>query len=382
MLLLLNADVYAPEHLGKRDILVEANKIAKVEEDLSRFAAVADTVIDMQGKQVVPGYIDSHVHLTGGGGEQGPASRCPQCPLTELTRYGVTSVLGLLGTDGTSRSLENLLFKTLALNEEGVTAWMETGSYQYPSPTLTGTVMKDLALIESCQGCKIAISDHRCSNPTAEELARLACDVRMGGMVGGKASVVTLHVGKGKKCIQNIFDALEMSDLPANVFWPTHMASNMAKLKEGVKLIEMGGTIDVSATDTPHEGVAVKLSELYRLGVDMTRITMSSDAFGSLPRFDETGRCIGMRYTSTSVLHQELTAMVQDYGIPLETALLLLTKNPARMLKKEGIKGCIAPGADADLIVYGDGMIIEDVYAKGRLMVKAGEPVVKGYFEE
>lgn len=223
MHLLLNADVYAPEHLGKRDLLIEGEKLTRIEADLRRYASAADSVTDLHGRKVVPGYIDAHIHITGGGGEQGPASRCPECPLTALTLNGVTSVLGLLGTDGTSRSVENLLYKCRALNEEGVTVWMLTGSYQYPSPVMTGSVVRDIALIDRVVGCKIALSDHRSSTLTVQELIRLASDVRMGGLISGKAGVLTIHMGSGKKGLKPLLDAIRESDIPVTTFWPTHM---------------------------------------------------------------------------------------------------------------------------------------------------------------
>ena len=111
-----NCDVYAPAHLGKRDILVMGTQIWKIEADLSAWESVPEIeVLDLGGAIVCPGLVDLHVHVTGGGGEQGPASRTPEIKLSELTCNGVTTVLGLLGTDGISRSLENLLFKDITI---------------------------------------------------------------------------------------------------------------------------------------------------------------------------------------------------------------------------------------------------------------------------
>lgn len=120
MILLRGCDLYAPAHRGLQDVLIAEGRIVSVESDLSRFAAceLVETV-DMAGAIVCPGLIDGHVHVTGGGGEQGPASRVPEIRASELFLSGVTTLLGLLGTDGVSRSLENLLFKCRALEEEG-----------------------------------------------------------------------------------------------------------------------------------------------------------------------------------------------------------------------------------------------------------------------
>lgn len=380
MKLILNADVYAPAHLGKRDILIEGGKIARLEEDLKQFACLADEVIDAAGAKVVPGYIDAHIHITGGGGEQGPASRVPECPLSELTRNGVTTVLGLLGTDGVSRSLPNLLFKCRALNEEGVSCYMLTGSYQYPSQVMTGSVIDDIALIGEVIGCKVALSDHRSSNLTKEELIRLASDVRMGGLISGKAGVLVMHMGAGKNRLKHVLDAVQETDIPVSTFWPTHLRRSPELIDEGVAFIGMGGTIDFTATE---EGSAARvIAQLVReRGVDIGAITMSSDAFGSQPKFNEKGVCIGLTYVSPRTLHEELLCMVGEHEIPLADALKVLTVNPARMMGLTGVKGEICPDADADMIVYGDGLAIETVIAKGNVAVEKGEVRIKGRFE-
>ena len=108
----------------------------------------------MEDKILIPGIIDQHVHITGGGGEGGPSTRVPESNLSDFISSGVTTVLGILGTDGISRSLENLYAKAKALNEDGITCYIETGSYAYPSPTLTGSVERDIYLIDLCIGAK------------------------------------------------------------------------------------------------------------------------------------------------------------------------------------------------------------------------------------
>lgn len=380
MKLIVNADVYAPAHLGKRDILIEGEKIAKMAEDLSAYGALADEVIDARGAKVVPGYIDGHIHITGGGGEQGPASRVPECPVSELTRNGVTTVLGLLGTDGVSRSLPNLLYKCRALNEEGVSCYMLTGSYQYPSQTMTGAVMDDIALIGEVIGCKVALSDHRSSNMTKDELIRLASDVRLGGLISGKAGVLVMHMGAGKNRLRHVLDAVKETDIPVRTFWPTHLRRSPELIDEGVEFIGMGGTVDLTATENGSVAALVAQLVLER-GVSIDHITMSSDAFGSQPKFDAKGVCIGLTYVSPETLHDELRRMVNDHGIALEEALKLLTVNPARMMQLSGVKGEIAVGADADMIFYGEDMAIDTVIAKGKTAVQQGKILLKGRFE-
>ena len=124
--LLKNANVYAPEKLGKKDILIEGEKILLMQDSIEGYEGLPGVeTYDLEGKIVVPAYIDMHVHITGGGGEQGPASRVPESQLSEFFKNGITTVVGLLGTDGVTRSVENLVAKARALTEEGMTVYTD-----------------------------------------------------------------------------------------------------------------------------------------------------------------------------------------------------------------------------------------------------------------
>ena len=60
-----------------------------------------------------------------------------------------------------SSSEENLVSKAKALKEEGLSVYCLTGSYGYPSVTLTGDVKKDILFIDEVIGVKLALADHR-----------------------------------------------------------------------------------------------------------------------------------------------------------------------------------------------------------------------------
>lgn len=371
--LLKNADIYAPNHLGLLDMLICGEKVMRIGEKLEA-PPYAETV-ELNGAAVIPGYIDLHVHITGGGGEQGPSSRVPEISLTHLSLNGVTTCLGLLGTDGVTRSLEGLLAKCLALNEEGVTCLMLTGSYGFPPVTLTGDVERDIVLIEKCVGVKVAHADHRSSNPQPLDLITLGTKARRGGMLAGKAGIVIAHTGEGNQMLSRLFTAMAQSDIPAKTIIPTHMGRSEALILDGVKYTKMGGFIDFTASKTAWQNIAFALEQ----GAEKDRVTVSSDAFGSHPRFDASGNCVGLSYTSPRVLHDTFLDLLSR-GVGFEDALCLFTKNPAAALSLPH-KGCIKEGADADLIVLDEGREIDTVFARGRMLVQKGQPLVFGRFE-
>ncbi len=373
-----NCDVYAPAPLGRRDILVIEGKIAAVEKDLKDWEAVPGIeIVEMAGQQVVPGLIDIHVHVTGGGGEQGPTTRMQPLALKDFTENGISSVVGLLGTDGISRSLENLLFQVRALEEQGLSSWMLTGNYTYPTRTLTGAVDRDIALIDKCIGAKIALADHRDSCPSPEELARLGTQVRLGSMISGKTGFVCIHMCNGKDRMKNLFRALEISELPPRTFVPTHCCRTPELVEDAAKHNKAGGYIDFTAEiveDEPGTAPAVKYA--LDCGADPSRICMSSDGGGSQPVFDEHNNCIGVESATGVTLLWELKKLVRNHGVPFETALSFFTANPAALLGRAGEKGCIAPGADADLLVLTEEYRVKDLWCKGQPMVKNGKSIV------
>ena len=383
MKIIKHANIYSPAPLGIKDILIEGEKIVRIADHIDEYDAIDEVEkIDAGGRTVVPGYLDIHEHITGGGGEGGPTTRVPESQLSIIVGAGVTSVVGLLGTDGISRSMENLLEKCKSYNELGITCWILCGSYGIPTVTLTGDVERDIMLFSQVIGVKTAMSDHRSSNITGEELIRLGTAARRAGLLSGKAGFVTIHMGDGPAKLAPLFYAVEHADVPITKFLPTHMTRNPDLFEEGIEFMKMGGYIDVTAGETLEENrkTADMIVHAYKeAGYD--HMTMTSDGYGSMPKFNEKKELIGLTYSTPRSLHQLLKVLVEEKKVPLEEALKLLTVNPAFMINMKGIKGTIAPGADADIIIYDEKMDIDCVYARGKAAVIHKEILMKGKFE-
>ena len=382
--LIKNADVYAPEHLGKKDILIVGEKVCRIADKIEGYDALPEVeVFDLAGKKLVPGYIDLHVHITGGGGEQGPASRVPESQLSFFMKNGITTVVGLLGTDGITRSIENLVAKARALTEEGMTVYCLTSSYRYPSHTITDTVEKDIVMIPPMIGVKLAVSDHRSSNPTAQELIDLGTQARRAGLLSNTPGLVTMHMGSGKGKLDPLFEALDTSDIPVKNFLPTHIGRSKELTTAAAELVRRGGYADFTAGSSDAEVPVMCDMMEYCMslpGVSFDGLTLSSDAFGSQPRFDEKGECIGLTYASPEFLHKTVKEFVKR-GVALEEVLKLLTKNPADVLAKNGVKGCVAEGADADLLVLDENLDINGLFVRVKVGVQDGKVIMHGRFE-
>ncbi len=380
LVLLRNGKVFAPEPWGYADICIAGERVLSVTEAATWVSNMPTVSFDLSDRLIVPGFIDLHVHLIGGGGEDGSTSRVPEINLSTLTSAGITTAVGVLGTDSITRTPEALLAKVKALRAEGLSAWMYTGAYHLPSPTITGSVSRDLALIDEVLGVKVAISDHRSSQPTMHELARLAAEARVGGMLGRKPGIVHVHVGPGRAGLNPIVEVCARTEIPMGQFLPTHVSRSSALIAQGIKFVNSGGVIDLTAPSDPKAIVTV-VQELVNAGVDLSKVTISSDGNGSRPLFSNDGELIGMTTGTVATLWDSVRTLVVEGVVSLTDALRLITTNPADRLGLSERKGRIEPGVDADIVILDRDLNIDKVFALGRLMVDGGVPVVKGAYE-
>jgi beta-aspartyl-dipeptidase (metallo-type) len=382
--LLKGGSLYGPEKMGAKDILIVGRTIAKISNRIDLPDHFNAQVISASGKIVTPGLIDLHVHLLGGGGEGGPRTRTPEITLSKITRAGVTTVVGCLGTDDVSRRPETLLAKAMQLEEEGISTYIYCGSYQFPLATITGSVRKDIALIPKVIGVgEIAVSDHRSSQPTYEELCKVAAEARVGGMIGGKAGLVHLHMGSGKRMLDPILRIVKETEIPIGQFLPTHLTRTESLLEQSIQFAKMGGNIDFTVKGQELSfplttGQALKIA--LDGGVAIEQITLSSDSNGSMPVFDEKGKLIKLVVGDIQNLYLDWKGLV-DGGFPLEDVLKMVTSNPAKRAGIYQSKGSIEEGKNADLLILSSDLKIESVMAKGQMMIHQGEVLVKGTFE-
>ena len=381
MLLIKGAEVYAPEYLGKKDVLIAGEKIERIGEDLPEYEGCQ--VIDGTGRIVAPGFIDRHVHITGGGGEGSFHTQAPQVQLSDLIRGGVTTVVGLLGTDGISRSTENLVAKAKALKEEGISAYCCCGAYGHPGPTITGSISRDIMFVDEIIGLKLAVSDHRAPNITVDELIRLGSDVRTAGMLSGKAGFVCLHMGGDDRALSPVFEALERTSIPVKTFQPTHVGRAKKLQEDAFKLAKMGGTIDFTCGQFEEKikELAASLRSAKEAGVPMDKVTISSDGQGSWSNYDAAGNLTEMGVSSVDTMYRQVVYQVQNENMSLEEALSLGTRNVAKALEVYPKKGAVHEGSDADVLVLNGDLSMNTVIARGSLMMQDGVLLKKGTYE-
>lgn len=367
--LIKNADLYAPEHIGLRDILVAEGRIAAVALDLD-FDFPGLEKVDAGGATVTPGFIDQHVHVTGGGGEGGQQTCAPGLRIEEAAECGDTTVVGVLGADTVARSVTGLLAKVRALQNEGISAWMWTSNYAYPPVSLTESPRLDLYAIPECLGIKVAMAEARGSFMTEDEMVRLVSEAWAGGRLAGKRGILHVHVGTLGGAFGMFLEAVKKG-IPIEHFLPTHCARDLdAAIAFGLA----GGRIDFT-TDVPERAVDCVL-EALRKGVPLERMSFTTDGYGALPVYDETG---ALKALETLDIRNNLRALkLLADSLGLERALPLATSNVASTLMIP--KGRVRVGWDADLCFLDKSLAPVSVMAKGRFLKRDGEVIVHGLY--
>jgi beta-aspartyl-dipeptidase (metallo-type) len=385
MTVIHNAKVYAPQPLGRKSLLIGGGQILAISnEPIELPDTLGVEVIDLQGQRLLPGYIDSHAHITGGGGEAGFATQVPPVPISQFTNAGVTTVVGLLGTDDLTRSTGNVLARVYGLREEGLSAYCWTGGYHLPLTTLTGTAKSDIVYLEPVIGVgEFAISDHRSSQPMFEEVIRLASEAHVAGLMTGKAGIIHFHLGDGERKLELIKRAIAETEIPARVFNPTHVNRNKPLFDQACELMSLGIYADITAfpkgTAAPGYEAAEAIALAIERKVPLSQLTLSSDGGGCLPCFDAKGELTSMDFGRAATLHETVLELLAD-DLDLATILPMLTANVADLLRLHH-KGRIKVGNDADLLVLNNSNEISCVMAQGRWHKRLGKQLVKGTFE-
>ena len=387
--LIRHASLYAPEALGICDILCVGATIAKIAPSIDptplQTVFTDMEIFEADGSIVIPGFIDIHIHFNGAGGENKPEFRTPPARLSEITLSGVTTAVGLLGTDGITRSLHDLYMKARSLQNEGISTWMFTGSYQIPSPTITGSVLTDITMIDKVVCLKIAYADHRSSQPDDVSLVKAVAESRVAGIVGGKSGKVMVHMGASADGLARIRRIFAPTEVPLTQIIPTHLNRSPDVLEAAIEYGKAGGNVDITSgvSERVHFRGAVDpakaLARLIDSGVQIERITMSSDGYGAMTTPGPNGE-FEAAVSPVSSLYEEFVNALRE-GISMTDMVKIVSTNGADSLALPG-KGRIREGMDADLlIINAKDYSLKAVFAMGRKMAENGVAIVKGAFE-
>ena len=395
MFILRNADIYAPGHIGLRDILISGERIAWISEPGLTVGNIATEEYDAAGRAVAPGFIDNHVHVLGGGGGLGFHSRAPELQTSQLTRVGTTSIIGMIGYDQSTKDMRALVGKTKALVNDGISAFALSGAtLRHPVPTLTGDLCNDIAFTEEIIGVgEVSISElgygYDSLGPGAQYIAETLVQALLVGRLAGKGGILCMQVPPYfGQCLRPLFEMLDRSGLPITQMVPSHVNQTDRYMEDAAIWGNRGGWVDIGANYRPDNNYerstdpAEAVTQLLEAGVPAAQILVSSDGNGAPPK-EEKGEATPTRanYMPVSSLHMVWRQLVEQKRVGVEDALAMVTSNVAKAyhLKR---KGGVAVGMDADLVVFDPDWQVDTVIARGNLMVEDGAVKVRSMFEE
>ncbi len=378
MILIRNADIYSPEHIGINDILIGGQKILAIDKKIESNKLFTEW--DAEGKTVLPGIIDQHIHITGAGGKHGFSSMCPEVKMTDLIECGTTTVVGLLGTDGLTRGVRTVYAKCKALELEGISAYMYTGYFGLEPMHITQSVQEEMLFIDKVLGCKIALSDVRSSYPSDIELLRLLRQVRVGGLIAKKKGILHIHLGGLSSGIDALFRIVKDHEFPIQNISPTHMGRTKHLFDQGIEFAKLGGMVDVSTGGSKYTEPYKALLYGIEMGAPIDKFTLSSDGNAGLDKLDADGNLIGFRKAPFDLNIVQSQQLVKDGGLSITDAFKPITINPAINLGLTQ-KGRVKVGCDADLCIFDDNLELQDVYANGKLMMESKVLKTKNSFD-
>ncbi len=377
--LIKNANVYAPAFLGKKDILIGAEKILAISDKIDMPASLAQ-IWDAEGKKVTPGFIDQHVHIIGAGGKHGFSSMTPEIMMGEFVACGTTTVVGLLGTDASARSIKTLYAKTKSLDVEGISAYMFTSYFGIDPITITDSIQDDLIFIDKVLGCKVAISDERSSYPETLELLRHLRDVHVGGLISGKGGILHIHLGGLSTKMDILFELVQKYEFPIKHISPTHVGRSKVLFDQAIEFTKLGGMVDITTGASKFMEPWKAVLYAKERGVSIDNLSFSSDGHAGISKLNAEGKPEGFTKAPIYMNLEQVQALVRDGNVSFSEALQLVTTNPAKNLSLKN-KGKVQIGADADLCFFDDAYNLTDVIARGQTMMKDGVVIVKGNFE-
>lgn len=377
--LIKNANTYAPQTLGIKDILIGGGKILAIEDKIENHSTI-DKIWDAKGKTVTSGFIDQHIHIIGAGGKHGFASMTPELMLSDFISCGSTTVVGLLGTDGTARSIKTLYAKVKALNMEGMSAYMYTSYFNINPLTITESIQDDMVFIDKVLGCKVAIADARSSYPTAIELLRHLQEVCVGAQIAGKKGILHIHLGKLSSQMDILMELVEKYEFPIEHISPTHVGRTKPLFDQSLEFAKLGGMIDITTGGTKYTDPYKSVLYALEKGISIEQMTFSSDGNAGLGKTDENGKLIGFRSAPIHLNYEQTKALINEGHVDISEAVKLITTNPAKNLGLKH-KGKLEVGYDADLCCLDENFDLKDVFAKGQLMMENKTVLVKGNFE-
>ena len=157
------------------------------------------------------------------------------------------------------------------------------------------------------------------------------------------------------------------------VFILTHCGN---LVDDAIKFMNMGGYADFTAGEETPE-----ILDYVMKKAPLERITLSSDANGSIPIWNDKKEVVRVEAAEISGLYENIKTLVKEYNVDIDIAQRLVSKNISEALQISNITGEIREGLSCDFISIDEDLNIVDVASKGIIELKQNEITRKVNFQ-
>jgi N-acetylglucosamine-6-phosphate deacetylase len=389
--LFTNAQIYVPGGLLKgASLYVKNGRIERIFSSEENCEITAEEVVDVQGANMVPGFVDVHVH---GGGGFDVMSGNPQ-DINGMSLFhaskGTTSFLATTLTHHKS-AIEKAIEGIVKAMEEGSDGAEVAGIHlegpflnkahcgaQNPEHIRGGTLEELQSYIDLSKG-NVRLMTIAPEQKDAMEVIKLA--VKQG---------ITISLGHSDAT----YDIVQQS-VQAGASHVTHLFNGMRGLHHrepglagsALMMDDLAVELICDGFHVHRELVSyvfrVKPREQIVLITDCISAAGCSDGeyeLGSLPvilknglvRLKTADHTLGSLAGSSLTMDQALRNTIEYTELSLEQILPTLTINPARQIGLEHRKGSIERGKDADLVILDHQNRVKSTYVQGRRVYESG----------
>lgn len=315
---------------GIKDIAVYNGKITQYEK-----GEEAKHVIDAQGRYVFPGLIDSHAHLFAEGTEIGIYPDLAYLPT------GVTAAV-----DASCGVANYNLFRKTIIARSKVTiksflqvcsAGLVTTSYheninpKYFNPEKMDRIYHENE--DNILGLKIRQSEELAQGLGIEPLKET---VRIAEKIGCPVEVHCTNIPVPTK---EVLDVLR----PGDIFEHVYQGAKNTILDEHGKLYDC-------VLEARQRGIIFDTAEGRKHG-DFTVMRKAMEQ-GFIADLCSTDLVLGSMYRRSIFSLPNLMSRYICMGIPMAQVVEMATARPAKLMKMEGIIGCLSEGARADIAIF------------------------------
>lgn len=362
----------AERELKELDVKVENGKIAAVGKNLC-----ADETVDAQGKILSPGFIDLHQHGMLRVDCVEDSDRPISTMSAALPKYGVTGFLPTVMT--APLELMGSITRRFAngIPQEGARALGLYMEGPHLNPIYKGAQEEEYMVPPSMENWETMNGGHpECikvlaMDPTREGALEVARNLK------GKVVLTCAHTPANWQQARDAFEA--------GFTHVTHLFNAMKPLHHRDPGLLGAALVDESVTCELIADLIHLHPDILRLAVKMKgadRICLITDAMmaagledgdftlGGQDVFVRGGAARladGTLAGSTLTLNKAVYNMVKKVGLPLTTILPMVTSTPAREAGCGDVRGTIAPGYEADLVLLDDELSVCSTWVGGEL---------------